>query len=244
MKKQTKLTSSQIRRLCAISLFAAMAYVAVLLFRIKVQFLTFDIKDVFLGICALVYGPLAGAVCAVTVALIEMITVSDTMFYGFIMNTLSSCAFVCPAAIIYNTKRNLKRAGIGVGVSVVFMTVVMLLANVIVTPLYQGMPVSAILPLLPTLILPFNFTKALANGALIFFLYDPITRAMKRVGLIQKSKNQELPPVDSAQNSREASSAQSRRKTTFSVLLLSLLVLSLALACFFVLLEGKIILFR
>ena len=67
---------------------------------------------------------------------------------------------------------------------------------------------------------------------------------MKRVGLIQKSKNQELPPVDPAQNSREASSAQSRRKTTFSVLLLSLLVLSLALACFFVLLEGKIILFR
>ena len=244
MKKQSKFTSAQIRRLCTVSLFTAMAYVAVLLFRIKVQFLTFDIKDVFLGICALVYGPLPGAIAAVSVALIEMITVSDTMFYGFIMNALSSCAFICPAAIIYNTKRNLKRAGIGVGISIVFMTIVMFLANIIITPLYQGMPVSAILPMLPTLILPFNFTKALANGALIFFLYQPVTQAMKRAGLIQKSNNQELPPLENSANEGESTmSAQSKKKTTLSVIFLSLFVLALALACFFILLKGEISLF-
>lgn len=195
MKKQTYMSAASIRRLTAISLFCAMAYVSVLLFRIKVVFLTFELKDVFIGLCAMVYGPVAGLLSSVGLALIEMVTISDTGFYGFIMNALSSLFFVCPAALLYSKKRTLKRAGIGFGAGVFSMTAVMLLANLLITPYYMGIAVSEVVPLLATLILPFNLVKAIANSALIFSLYEPVTKAMQRAGLIQKQRKTEIPPL-------------------------------------------------
>lgn len=240
MKTTKKFSSEDTRRLCAIALFIALAYVSVLFFRIKVDFLTFDFKDAILGVCALAYGPGAGAIAAVSVALIEM-TISDTEIYGFIMNALSSVAFVTPAAILYKRKRTLKRAGIGIPLSVVTMVVVMIFANMIVTPLFKGWPLSAVLPLIPTLILPFNLTKGITNAALLFFIYNPVTNAMKRAKLIPKRENSSLTPSTSTENTEVH--IQNKKKQTRIVVVLSLVVLTIALCCFFFVLGGEADLF-
>ena len=240
MQKQKHTSLQDIQRLCAIALFIALAFVSVSFFRIKVDFLTFDIKDAILGVCALVYGPIAGIVSAITVALIEL-SISDTGIYGFIMNALSSMAFVTPAAILYHKKRTLKRAGIGISLGVVTMVITMLLANMVITPLFKGWPLSAILPLLPTLFLPFNLTKGITNAALLFFIYQPVTDAMKRAKLIPKRQNMTDTPLSSNENSEVQS--QSKKKTTRTVLLASLAVLAVALLCFFFVLGGEADLF-
>ena len=66
-----------------VALFCALAYATMFVFRIKVSFLTFDAKDAIITLAGLLFGPLASLVISFTVALIEMISVSDTQFWGF-----------------------------------------------------------------------------------------------------------------------------------------------------------------
>ena len=92
--------SAAIKRMVIAAVFTAIAYVCVCVFRIKVSFLTFDIKDSVITVCAMIFGPLTGFGISLAVAFIEMITISDTQFYGFIMNVLSSAAFSMTASAI------------------------------------------------------------------------------------------------------------------------------------------------
>ena len=61
------------------------------------------------------FGPVSAAAVALVVALVEMVTVSDTGFIGFFMNVLSTCAFVLPAAWMYKRRHTLKGAAAAVG---------------------------------------------------------------------------------------------------------------------------------
>ena len=75
-----------IYKMVVLSLFCAMAYIFVFVFRIKVSFLTFDAKDAIITVCSLLYGPLSGVIVSLVVSFLEFITVSDTGLYGLIMN--------------------------------------------------------------------------------------------------------------------------------------------------------------
>ena len=80
------------------ALLCALAYICEFVFRIKVSFLTFDAKDAIIAIGALAFGPVSGVAMSLVVALLELVTVSETGFYGFLMNFLSSAVFsVIPA---------------------------------------------------------------------------------------------------------------------------------------------------
>jgi hypothetical protein len=66
----------------------------------------------------------------------------------------------------------------------------MLLLNLLVTPLYLqyvGAPITNadMVAMLPTLLLPFNFAKALMNSAIVMLLYKPTVMALKRLGLVK-----------------------------------------------------------
>ena len=171
------------------AMFAALAYVCVLVIpHIKVQFLTFDIKDAVITIAAMIYGPITGAAISLIVAFVEMITVSTTGPWGFLMNFLSSAVFSCTASIVYRympkIKRTLNGAILGLLLSVVLTTGLMMPLNMLITPLYTGASVGFIITLIPTLLLPFNFVKSLLNAALVLVLYKPITVALKKARVI------------------------------------------------------------
>ena len=101
-KRRVSLSDRHVRKTVAAALFAALAYLVMFVFRIQVAgFLTFDLKDAVMMIGALFLGPVAGVSIAATVALLEMISVSSTGFYGFLMNFLASASFILPAAILY-----------------------------------------------------------------------------------------------------------------------------------------------
>ena len=180
MKERVKLSAREkILRMVMVALFAALAYSAMFLFRIKVSFLTFDIKDCIIVIGGLLFGPVAAVVISVVVAVLEFITVSDTGVYGLLMNFVSSAAFACVAALIYRIRRDLLGAVIGLVSAVFSVTAVMLLMNLLVTPLFTGWEIAAVAEILPTLILPFNLTKATMNAALVLILYKPVSTAIR-----------------------------------------------------------------
>ena len=162
------------------ALFCALAYVATLITAwIKVGFLTFDIKDAVIAIAGLVLGPIYTIIISLIVSTIEIIVIPETGFWGFLMNFLSTAAFSFFCALIYKYKKDLVGAIIGLVASIFSMTLMMVLLNLVVTPIYTGMPVETIAPMIPTLFLPFNFTKAVLNAALVLMLYKPVSRALK-----------------------------------------------------------------
>ncbi|MBE6535241.1 MAG: ECF transporter S component [Ruminococcaceae bacterium] len=230
----TKLAASSIKKLVMIALFCALAYVTMFVLRIKVSFLTFDAKDAIITLAGLLFGPLASLVISLTVALIEMISVSDTGFWGFLMNFLSSAAFSCTAALIYKFKRSIKGAIIGLTASVFVTTAVMMLLNLIITPIYTGQPSSVIATMIPTLLFPFNLTKSVLNMALVLILYKPVSRAMKAAKVIRVAGLEATEAVDDHAQSSKKSSVL----TSVLVLGLGLVLVAISVTVFIVVLGG------
>lgn len=150
-------------------------------------FLKFDMKDVIIAIGGFLFGPLNALCISVVVSLIEMVTVSSTGPWGLLMNILSTCAFICPAAYFYKKRHTFSSAVIGLVIGGVFMTASMMLWNYLVTPIYQGMPRAAVAKMLVPVFLPFNLTKGLMNGALTMFLYKPVVDALRKAHLVPES---------------------------------------------------------
>lgn len=172
-------------KLVAIAVFIAVAYISSLILPIKVQFLTLDIKDAIITVGALYFGPLVGVLMSLTVSLLELFFGSDTGLYGFIMNFVGSAVFSLVASLIYTRKKNIVNAVSALLCACITMTVVMLAANLIITPLFmasRGMDRRAIEQMIVPLLLPFNLFKGLLNAAIVMLIYKPLSLALKKIG--------------------------------------------------------------
>jgi riboflavin transporter FmnP len=183
--------TSGARKLTILALLAAVAYVVMYLSKLipvnVLGFLNFDLKDVIICIAGFLFGPLAAAGISVVVSLIEMVTISSTGFWGLLMNVLSTCAFVCTAAAIYQRNKTIKSAIIGLAAGVLLMTAVMLLWNYLITPIYMHAPREQIVGLLVPIFLPFNLIKGGINATLTVLLYKPIVNALRKAKLVEPS---------------------------------------------------------
>lgn len=175
-----------VKTVTSLAMLTALTYLAMLLSNMlpKVQnFLQMEIKGTVVAIGGFLFGPLSAAVISIIVAFIEMFTVSETGPIGCIMNCLAACAFACPAAFVYQKMRTKKGAVIGLTVGVVTLTVVMLLWNYFLVPIYQGIPRETVAAMLPTVFLPFNLVKGGLNMALTLILYKPVVSALRKARL-------------------------------------------------------------
>ncbi len=179
------------RDLTILALLAAVAYVVMYLSKLipvnVLGFLNFDLKDVIVCIAGFLFGPLAAAGISLVVSLIEMVTISSTGLWGLLMNVLSTCAFACTAAYIYQRKKTIKNAIVGLVVGIVLMAVVMLLWNYLITPIYMKVPREQVVGLLIPIFLPFNLIKGGINATLTVLLYKPIVNALRKAKLVEPS---------------------------------------------------------
>ncbi len=178
------------KRLVVLALMAALAYACVAMFRIPVVlFLKYEPKDCILAICGMLYGPLPAIGTAVVVALLELVTVSDTGAIGLLMNVLSSVLFILPSAVLYQRKRHLKSAIFGLVCGALLMTAGMLLWNWLITPIYMNMPRQAVVELLLPAFLPFNLLKAALNAVLTVLLYKTVVSTLRKAHLVPQTVN-------------------------------------------------------
>ena len=181
--------SQKTRRMVILAVFAALAYVVMLVIHIKVPpFLTLDVKDAVITLCGLYFGPLGALLISLIVPLLEFITVSDTGWYGLVMNILGSLSFSVTASLIYKWKKTLSGAIVGLLTAACVMTGVMLLANLVITPLYMDAGVAQIRALIPKLLFPFNLIKALLNVGLVLLLYKHIGNALRHAGFLPRKE--------------------------------------------------------
>ena len=183
----SRLTSSnKLRRIALIAVFGALAYALMLVVHFKVSFLTLDLKDTVITLAGLYFGPGAALSLSILVPLLELISVSDTGLYGFLMNFISTATFSLTASFIYRYKRSLVGAIVALLSAAAATVGVMMLFNLWVTPYYMGVTVETVKGLIPTLLLPFNTVKSCMNVGFVLLLYKPISTVMQRMKLIAK----------------------------------------------------------
>ena len=226
-----------------LALFVALAYATMFVFRFNVTFLTFDLKDVFLTIGGLLFGPIAAIVTSLLVAVLEFITVGDTGIYGFIMNFVSSAVFTGACALVYKYHKRLSGAVIGLVAGVISMTVVMLLLNLIVTPLYMsGTSAGDVAKMIPTLLLPFNLIKAVLNAALVLLFYKPVSRALRASKLMPGTSTATSAPAAGEIPAAQTKGAGSRFswKNTLLAVAIGVVSLTSAILIFIFVLHGEL----
>lgn len=178
------------KKLTILGMFCALAFVSVAVCRIPiVLFLDYEPKDVIIAISGFIYGPLAAMAVSLVTSMAEMVTISTTGPIGMIMNVLASCSFACTAAYCYKKMHTVRGAVIGLIGGSILMTVVMLLWNYLITPIYLGYPREAVVELLIPAILPFNLLKSGLNTALTLLIYKPVVTALRKSGLLPASKS-------------------------------------------------------
>ena len=231
--KRTKENRERIKRITATAMFAAIAYVSVVVLKFQVGgFLTFDLKDALIAVCGMYFGPLYALSIAVIVPFLEFITISGTGVYGLIMNILASVAFAVTASLLYKYKRTFWGAVVGLLGGIFAVVGIMLMANLLITPYYLNMPTATVASMIPTLLLPFNAVKAVINGALTLLLYKPLTSALKRAGF--KKVGAESSVVHSEEEKRKS------RIRSITVTVVALLIVAASIFVIYKFLGGSV----
>ncbi|MBQ9862768.1 MAG: ECF transporter S component [Lachnospiraceae bacterium] len=178
------------RYIAVIAMFTALSFISVVISKVipnVAGFLSYEPKDAVIAIAGFVFGPVSSVLISVLVSLIEMFTISSTGIYGFIMNVIATLAFVLPPTIMYKKKRTQGCAIAGLAIGVVCMTVVMLLWNYIITPLYMKVDRSVVVGMMLPVFLPFNLIKGGINAGITLVLYKPIVNALRGAKLVEYS---------------------------------------------------------
>lgn len=171
-------------------------------------FLEYDPADIVIYICTYLLGLPYGLVLTLIVSVVQGITVSASSGpIGIVMHIISTGSVVLSAGLIYRAKRLARKAAeplsgaapntagharhggrkgilrlvLATGCGIVTATVVMILWNVILTPIYMEVPRSFIVENLLAIFIPFNLLKATINGVLSAVLFIPIQKAMSHV---------------------------------------------------------------
>ncbi|MDR1706364.1 MAG: ECF transporter S component [Clostridiales bacterium] len=183
--------SGKTKKLTMLAMLAAVSFVAMMATRsipTVFGFLRYDPKDITLVISGMLFGPLAGTGAAVLVCVLEFITFGETGLWGLLMDVVSSASFVFCAAMIYKYRRKLSGAALGLVFAVIFSTVVMLLWNYLIVPVYTPeITRQAVAGMLIPVFLPFNLIKSTLNASAVMLLYKPIVTGLRRINLMPPS---------------------------------------------------------
>ena len=105
----------------------------------------------------------------------------DGNWVGALMNSIVAIAFITPAAAIYKRNRTFKGAVTGMAISAVCLVVVAIVANLVIDPLFYGIPFDAVVQLIVPAILPFNIIKAIVVSILTGVVYKSISNLITPV---------------------------------------------------------------
>ena len=167
------------KKITLISLISCLAYLSSI-FKIPISFLSYEIKDIIIALGSIYIGSFYGIIMCFVVAVLEMITISNSGIIGLFMNFLASCLYILPIFFFYNKGNSILK---GIILGTISMTIGMFIFNIFMTPLYLKIPLKETINLLFTLITPFNIIKGALNGFIIYLIYKPLLKALRKTNL-------------------------------------------------------------
>ena len=134
-----------------------------------VTWLKFDASNMPAMVVGFGFGPGAGVAVGIVIAIIH----AD--FTGALMNILCVTCFVLPAALMYRKKRTYPVAIAGLVLSIIAATLAAIVGNLILTPMWLGVPLDAVIAMIVPILIPFNLLKGLINAVLTLIIYKSIS---------------------------------------------------------------------
>lgn len=165
------------------AMLAAISLVLIMLIRIPypaAPYLVYDPADIPIFVGTFAFGPLAGLALTFVVSFIQAFVLGGNELIGFFMHFVATGSFVLLAGLIYKRNKTRKTAVIALVCGTILMTVSMMLWNLLITPIFLGVPREAVIAMLGTIILPFNLLKAGINSVVTFLTYKSIARYLHK----------------------------------------------------------------
>lgn len=185
MNTKTNWSTKQIATMALLAAISIMlSFIEIPLFP-AAPFLKYDPSIMVAAVGGFALGPVAGIIIGVLSAIFHGLISGNIT--GAVMNTLVVIAFVAPSAIIYSKNRTVKGGTIGLIVGACASIVAAIIANLIVTPLYMGVPFNAVVEMIIPILIPFNGLKAIINSALTLVVYKSISKLISKEARMQKS---------------------------------------------------------
>lgn len=143
-------------------------------------YLLYDPGHIFILIAAFKFGPKDGIIMTFAYATLFVLLTGQGGPYGALMNFIATSGFVFVSSWIYFRKHDKNGALMGLFFGTLAMTVVMIPANLLITPLYLGVERSMVIQLLLPAIIPFNLLKGLISSVLTLLIYKRISSWMQK----------------------------------------------------------------
>ncbi len=171
------------RKLTTLAMLAAISVVLVAVIHFPLlpaaPWMEYDPADIPIFIGTFLFGPWMGLGLTVVVSILQGATVSVAAGpIGILMHILATGSFVIVAGCIYRRKKTHKSAVAGLVAGVLVQTAVMVLCNLVFTPIFMGQPMQAVVSMLLPVIVPFNLLKAGMNALVTHIVYKPVSRVV------------------------------------------------------------------
>ena len=180
--------SKSTKRIVVTAMLCAIAYVVMVAVHLNIvpaaPFLTYDPKDVIITIGGFIYGPAEVLIISFIVAFLEMITVSDTGIIGFVMQVIATLSFSGVAAVIYRRIHTHKGGLLSLVAGTICMAIIMVLWNLLLSPIYLGTDRATVVAMLVPAIIPFNVLKGIINSVIVLLIYKPVVNGLRRTGFV------------------------------------------------------------
>ena len=176
-------TNPKTVKLTKLAMLGAISLVLVFLIRIPfppAPFLTYDPADVPIFISAFAFGPLSGLAVTFVVCFVQAFALGGDGIIGFFMHFVATGSFVLVAGLIYKKHKTKKYALIALLCGTIVMTASMIAWNLIITPMYLGVPVESVVAMILPILLPFNLLKAGINSVITFLTYKAIAKYLHK----------------------------------------------------------------
>ncbi len=183
MKNKVVSRSERTAKLVKMAMLGAISLVLVMIVRIPfppAPFLVYDPADVPIFIGTFAFGPLAGLMITIIASFIQAFPLGGDGLIGFIMHVFATGSFVLISGFLYQKNKTKKGAVIALLSGVIVMTITMLLWNLLITPIYMGVPREAVIGMIMPILLPFNLLKSGINAIVTFITYKSIARFLHK----------------------------------------------------------------
>lgn len=180
-------TQTKTRTLVQMAVLSAMSVLLVYLIHLPLfpaaPFLEYDPADIPILIGTFMLGPGGGLIVTLVACVVQGLTVSASGgIIGILMHFFATAAYAGVAGIIYRKNHTRKGAGIALVCGALAMVIVMVLWNLIFTPIFMGTDRATVLTMLVPIIIPFNMIKAGINAVVTFVAYKPLSKVLRMTG--------------------------------------------------------------
>lgn len=173
-----------VRQMTIMAVFISLSVISIYIMRVPIipaaPFLEYELGDVPMILCGLIYGPQSGLIVAFVASLIQSITVSASSgWIGLIMHVIATGSLIVISSIVYNKYKSIKSLIVGLLLGSLAMTLIMIPLNLIFTVCFLGVPYNVVKGMIVPAILPFNLMKSIMNSAITLVLYNQLSKVVK-----------------------------------------------------------------